>query len=118
MVSCGHTRPLHFEMAAGRCSAVDGHNLPLGFRDRETYRETALPLAPGDFLVLYSDGVLDVRSPRGDRFGERRLAALVEQNAHASPQELVDRIRRSLTSFSASPHFADDVTCVVVGMRL
>ena len=44
-----------------------------------TGRPTEVELAPGDVLVLYTDGVLDAALPGGERFGEARLRALVER---------------------------------------
>ncbi|MEW6754365.1 MAG: SpoIIE family protein phosphatase [Candidatus Latescibacterota bacterium] len=117
VVNCGHPRPVHRCSATGACTLVGGGNKPLGLAEREAYREAALPLAPGDLFVFCSDGVTALRSRTGEPFGEERLAELVAAQGEGEPQAVVEHIRRSLLSFSGSARFADDVTCVAVGVK-
>ena len=78
----GHPLPL-LRRGAGPCEKVGIPGLLLGaVPDYPKAQELTLVLAPGDSLLLYTDGVTDTPGPAG-RFGEERLRAAVD----AAPQE-------------------------------
>ncbi|HEX7730939.1 MAG TPA: PP2C family protein-serine/threonine phosphatase [Terracidiphilus sp.] len=58
--------------------------LPLGIVPGVSYQSVPLPLAPGDCLTLYTDGILEARSPSGELFGFDRLARLLAGNPSAA----------------------------------
>jgi hypothetical protein len=78
-------------------------------------RETEIQLAPGERLVLYTDGVTDSRSTAGERFGRRRLLATIERHQAGSAHDLVTAIRDAEAEFRGAAACADDVTIVAVG---
>ena len=61
-------------------------------------------------MLLYTDGVTEATSPRGEMFGKERLALLVKENAQHSAAELLQTIRQFLTNFTDGKPLADDVT--------
>jgi serine phosphatase RsbU (regulator of sigma subunit) len=71
-------------------------------------------LAPGDLVLLYTDGVTDMRAPGGERFGDERLVACVERARAGTAQEVVDAVAAELRAFQAEEPAADDVTIVAV----
>jgi sigma-B regulation protein RsbU (phosphoserine phosphatase) len=73
-----------------------------------------LDLASGDILVLYTDGVTEAVSPRGQPFGEDGLAAFVRDSAGLTAQELNRRLWRALQEFTGGGPLADDVTVVAI----
>jgi serine phosphatase RsbU (regulator of sigma subunit) len=62
---------------------------PLGPFPEIQYRVQPVDLAPGDRLVMVSDGVLEAGPARGDSFGPARLSALLEVTRARSPLECV-----------------------------
>ena len=59
LVDCGHTKPVYFRRQTGTCELLQGDNMPLGFSERESYRQVVFPLAvgrPGRLLFRWSDG--------------------------------------------------------------
>jgi phosphoserine phosphatase RsbU/P len=74
--------------------------------------DVALHLAPGDVLVLYTDGVTDTRGEH-ERFGARRLEALVGELADARADELVGGIDEALLAFQHGDQ-RDDVALLVL----
>jgi serine phosphatase RsbU (regulator of sigma subunit) len=81
------------------------------FRE-DPHHEGAVALAPGDRLVLFTDGASEAR--RGeDEFGEDHLAEFIAANRGAGAQALQQAIVEELTAFT-SGNFSDDVTLVVV----
>ncbi|HKO59442.1 MAG TPA: PP2C family protein-serine/threonine phosphatase [Thermoanaerobaculia bacterium] len=102
----------------GEVELVELSSPPLGVRlphGRPSERE--LPLAAGDTLVLYSDGVYETRTDAGETYGFDRLAALVRDNGDTTAAELRDAIVLDLERFRGPAQQADDVTVVVARMR-
>jgi phosphoserine phosphatase RsbU/P len=114
LVDCGHTEAIHFRHAEHACAMVRGTNLPLGVIEGEIYDQITVPFEPGDILLFYSDGVTEARNGTGEFFGSERLAELVRGFSHLDPEQLVERLRETVASFSGSERFADDLTCVAV----
>src|SRR5690606_22689053 len=60
-------------------------------------------LAPRDYLVLYSDGVIEAKNSRDEQFGIPRLATLLSEHARrgASPDDIVSGVLQEIQSFAA-----------------
>jgi len=114
LVDCGHTEAIHFRHAEQACAMLRGTNLPLGVIEGEIYDQITVPFEPGDILLFYSDGVTEARNRAGEFFGTQRLAELVRTCNRLEPEQLVERLREAVASFSGSGRFADDLTCVAV----
>lgn len=82
------------------------------FRDTP-YEERELALAPGDRLVLFTDGVSEAMNRGGEQFGEQRIEELVARAGDASAAQLQQTIVEAAGSF-ADGEFEDDLTLVVL----
>jgi phosphoserine phosphatase RsbU/P len=80
-------------------------------------RECVTQLDPGDLVLLYTDGVTDMRAASGERFGDDRLMAVVEDARRGSAQSVVDAIVGAIKAFQGDMPSADDVTLVAVRRR-
>jgi serine phosphatase RsbU (regulator of sigma subunit) len=109
--NAGHD-PAYLRTAEGVVElAVSG--MPLGAVAGAVYPEREAVLAPGDALVLYSDGLVEAHDPSGEMFGFPRLVAALAAPGAGRPltAELVDR----LAGFTgAAWEQEDDVTLVVL----
>ena len=114
LVDCGHTKPVYFRRRTGTCEILQGDNMPLGFSERERYRQVVFPLEAGDMVVFYSDGVTEARDTVGAFFGVDRLMEIIQAQHHLEPQPLIDAICRGVSAFTGTETWADDFTCVVV----
>jgi sigma-B regulation protein RsbU (phosphoserine phosphatase) len=112
-LNAGHNPPLIVH-AAGTVEQLASGGLPLGIKANAEYREGRTNLAPGDVLVIYSDGVTEAASPSGEEFGPTRLYEVVSRNVDASAAGIRDRIESALTKFSQGTQAADDITLVIV----
>lgn len=88
-----------------------GH-IPIGIDAEYDYAEATVMLGPGDRLVLYSDGVIEQRSPSGEPFGRERLIECLASTA--DPDADVEAIFRGLAKFSGSPRLDDDATAASI----
>jgi sigma-B regulation protein RsbU (phosphoserine phosphatase) len=85
----------------------------MGFVHDPPLTDDTLRLAPGDTLLLYTDGVTDA-SNEGDRFGDERLMRLVrELDAAAPPSELTEAIEETAVAHAGSQP-QDDMALVAV----
>jgi sigma-B regulation protein RsbU (phosphoserine phosphatase) len=89
---------------------------PLGLFPNATYDESTVKLAPGDFIVFFSDGIPDAINGDSEMFGSDRLTALLQQypTAHTSACAAVDAILEAVSTFQAGTDHFDDETLVVL----
>jgi len=114
--SAGHNQPLLYRSSDGRCQTLDAEGMIIGVQENVVFEDRTALLAPGDILLLYTDGVTETADSNGEMFGADRLADLLI-NIHKEPlQNIIDTIYRSIISFSGSNRLDDDVS--IVAMRV
>lgn len=112
-VNCGHNPPV-FLTADGAIQALDWSGPALGLFSEARYQTSQLELAPGDLLVLYTDGLTEARNNEGDFFEVERLEAMLRLNKSLPADGISQMIIREARHFTGSEVFSDDVTLVVV----
>jgi hypothetical protein len=115
LISCnaGHNPGFLFR-ADGTMVRLEEGGLMVGAFDFASYAEEESVLAPGDTLVLYSDGVTDAEAPGGEQFGEERLLASLERTRTHSPAAILEALLEDVRGFVGDHPPADDVTVLVV----
>jgi sigma-B regulation protein RsbU (phosphoserine phosphatase) len=113
-VNCGHIAPLLFHAGGGvEQLKTGGPVLSPGLGD-SPYRADEIELAPGDLLLLYTDGVVEIEAENGEDFGEERLRAIMQRSLHLPGSEIVRALIRATREFSGSDEYQDDFTLVIV----
>jgi len=113
-VSAGHVDCLLIR-ADGEAVRLCSTGAPLGLLPPGLpYDEVLVTVAPGDCLVLYSDGVADARSDSGDEFGDERLLDLLVGSRTQPASVVVDRVFESIDRFAAGAPQFDDITILVL----
>ena len=109
----GHPAPLHIQRQTGKVISLAGANSQpgpaLGAFDDATFPVGTAPLAAGDAILMYTDGLVDVADQTGQLYGEERLLALLQQHAGLPTAQLCDTILAAIHGFAAEPEFNDDV---------
>ncbi len=72
-----------------------------------------VPLAPGDLLVLYTDGVTEAENTDGKEFGESHLLGTLRSNFHLPVGPLLQAIVEAVQQFSSGSEQQDDITLVI-----
>ena len=67
-VDCGHTKTIHFQNKTKTINLLQGKNMPLGFSEKEIYKQFSIPLESDDLFFFYSDGVTENRNEKGEDF--------------------------------------------------
>lgn len=110
-VNAGHNPPFLFN--SGSCRRLNEGGFPLGIFPESEYDVGDAVLAPGDILVLYSDGVTEATSPGGEEFGESRLERLISACRGDPVASIRDQILRQVGTWSGKAGEEDDMTLVV-----
>ena len=116
-VNAGHTPGLIKRADSTQAEVILGDNLPIGVLAQERYTELRLPIAPGDSLLLFSDGITDAQCLSGEEFGQPRLAEAFSTWPQTTACQSVARlghIREVLQRFTEGATARDDQTALVV----
>ncbi len=113
LVNGGH--PPGLVLRGGRVESIPVPGTLLGVYPDLNLTEVRVPLAPGDTLVLYTDGVTEARGP-DDFYGAERLEALLASFAGQSPDVIVDGILAEVSDFQ-NGRLRDDVALLAVGVQ-
>jgi serine phosphatase RsbU (regulator of sigma subunit) len=121
----GHNPPLLLH-PSGEAEWLQEAGAPLGVMPESTYVPVETKLAPGDILVLYSDGVTEAQRatnepddddapPDPDEFfDEHRLESAVRDAAGKSATEIIAHVMDAIAAFTDGAEQSDDLTLVVV----
>ncbi len=110
----GHPPPVVFR--EGQFEILKRGGLPLGIFDKVNATVEEMELDPGDLVLLYTDGLVDVKSPDGDRFGMDKLFEVVSRNFRKDLKGLAEEIRGRVMDFSEGT-LEDDLTFLMIRRR-
>lgn len=116
--NAGHNPPLLWRAAEERFYPLAASCPLLGVLEEIEVNVTTLYLAPGDVLILYTDGISEALNPTFDEFGVSRLMATVQEMLEYSPAVSADDIRTAIATnvqeFAGEAVQYDDVTLVII----
>ncbi|MEI6084198.1 MAG: fused response regulator/phosphatase [Verrucomicrobiota bacterium] len=109
----GHPIPLHVRRQQALVTPLDFAAAKTGpalgvFPDSE-YAVASAPLAAGDLVVLYTDGVFEVTDKDNSEYGQDRLIEALRQRVHMQTPVLFNDLLDEVHRFSTRPEFTDDV---------
>jgi serine phosphatase RsbU (regulator of sigma subunit) len=111
--NAGHNAGL-LARAAGGCERLEGNGLPLGLFPVAKYERSEVTLAPGDLVVLYTDGITEAANATGEEFGIERLERVVQTYSREPLVALAVAIETTVEVFAEERRFADDRTLVIL----
>lgn len=111
-VSAGHL-PL-FHISAGSVRPCEATGVPLGMFCTTNFQVCQLALAPGDKLLLYTDGLTEMFNAAGDEFGVARVHSLAKKHARTEPQGILTACLEEIRNFSHAAKQKDDLTLMVL----
>ncbi len=107
----GHNPPLVYRKGEGRAEVLAvPKGVPLGVMDDFEYLVDREVLEPGDWLLLYTDGIVEAPDRENGEFGMERLQALLADHANSSPEALCRLITKAVEEYSEGLEQFDDVT--------
>ena len=95
-------------------TVFESNNLPLGLFSEQEFSASRALLAPGDTVVVFTDGISEARNEAGEEYGVNGLHSLVQEQCHSCPGELVSAFRRHFDQFRGARTRHDDETLLAV----
>jgi sigma-B regulation protein RsbU (phosphoserine phosphatase) len=86
----------------------------VGLFDSATFSEETVTLSPGDWLIVFSDGVSEAMSASGEEYGESRIVECVERNKTVEPRQLLEALFADVREFTRGAPQSDDITAMVL----
>lgn len=112
-VNAGHLPPL-VRRADGTFERLSQGAMALGLTEHTRYAAMTTELAPGDAVVLYSDGITEAESPAGVPFDEAGLERVLTARPDATAPDLSAAVMKAVTEHAQDHRFADDLSVVVL----
>jgi PAS domain S-box-containing protein len=111
LASGGHPPPMILR-SDGRVELVETSGTLVGALETARFEEREARLRPGELLLLYTDGAVELRR-RDLSFGERALAAVLREHAGESAEQVIDAVARRIEELQdGSPR--DDVALLAL----
>ena len=115
----GHPKPFFFRAADRAILELEEGGPLIGAFDRMDYDEGSLTVAPGDRILIFTDGVTEANGTDdpADLYGEERLRDAFIRHAHLPPDEAIEGILNDVKEFRAGAPFDDDVSMLLVAVE-
>jgi len=115
-INAGHNAPI-LRRQSGTIERLEAGGVPLGIQDGSAYETGSTTLAPNDWLVVFTNGVVEAINHLDEEYGETRLLSTLNAGVSSSPARLLSRIMVDLDFFVGTTPQHDDITCMLVAGR-
>lgn len=114
----GHCPVLYYSASKNKAEYFKDKGVALGMVRNNSYKNfveaNTFTYQPGDIMVLYTDGITEAKSKKGEEFGYDRLAAIVMEVKTLEPKQIQDYLISKLYEFSGTDNINDDYTTMIV----
>jgi serine phosphatase RsbU (regulator of sigma subunit) len=111
-INAGHCPP--FLLRNGTLEGLASTAMPVGLLERAAYTATEIRLAPGDKIIIFSDGLSEAEDTASSFFGLKRMKEIILAHSGASCAAIHDALMRSVEDYTAGALQSDDITLVVL----
>ena len=112
-INAGHNNPI-LRRASGQFERLDVGGLPFGIQPEAKYESATVTLAPGDWLIIFTDGLVEAENAQQAEYGEARLLTAIEAGKSVEPDEMLQRLMAEVDLFVGNTPQHDDVTCLLL----
>ncbi len=112
LMNAGHLPPLL--VGSAHIKELPKGDPAIGLKKGIRYKEQSVSLNPGEFLLLYSDGLTEARDENGTFYGDERLTALLKRNHGNSARQIAREILHSVKLFTGDAPKTDDLSFVIL----
>jgi sigma-B regulation protein RsbU (phosphoserine phosphatase) len=113
--NAGHNPPLVYR-ALGTIETLSPTGAAIGLVEQANFTQNSITLAPGDRVLLYTDGVVESMNREEKLFGQERLENLMRQNPGVSARTMIGTLKETLLKFSGSSSPTDDTTVIAINV--
>lgn len=112
-INAGHNNPI-LRRASGQIERLDVGGLPFGILPDAQYQSATVTVAPGDWLIIFTDGLVEAENARQEEYGEDRLLAVLGANTTLTPADMLKTLMAAVDLFVGNTPQHDDVTCMLL----
>ena len=114
--NAGHNPPLILSQTGGAPTLrrLECGGPIVGLFETAVYQEETVVLGPGDWLIVFSDGVSEAMSATGEEYGESRIVRCVQQSVGLEPRQLLESLFEDVRVFATGTPQSDDITAMVL----
>ncbi len=112
--NAGHDPALLFPGSEDSPRFLKTGGIPLGIKERFSFLEESMPFAPGDLLVIYSDGITEAFNSKEEEFGLDRLISTIAAYRKKPAQDLQQMILKAVAAHVGDSPQHDDITLLIV----
>ena len=117
--NAGHGPAFHLSRGPASIRTLETTGLPIGI-EQQIYPAAQAPVnvAPGDLVILATDGAIELKNAEGEMFGRPRLEQLVLQYQALPARELLAKLKSAILEFSRCEHLEDDITVLILERKM
>jgi phosphoserine phosphatase RsbU/P len=112
-VNAGHNVPI-LRKKSGAVERLEAGGIPVGIFAESPYQVGTTRLEGGDWLVIFTDGVVEAVNRKDEEYGEPELIRLVDRGSGAAPAELLRSLLAELDRHVGNTPQHDDITCLLL----
>ena len=107
--------PLYLLRAETRRFRIfDSNGLPIGIDINSRYNQKNIKVEPGDYIILFTDGLVEARNLKGEELGVNPILKFLASNSNREPDEVVRRIRNYIQDYAEKQSQHDDQTLIAI----
>jgi serine phosphatase RsbU (regulator of sigma subunit) len=112
-VNAGHNVPI-LRRKSGLIERPEVGGIPIGVLLDSAYQVGKTRLDRGDWLVIFTDGVVEAENAAGEEYDEPRMVRMIDRGAGATPPELLRDLLADVDQFVGNAPQHDDITCLLL----
>ncbi len=112
--NAGHGPLFCYRATRKACTLTKLDDVPIGIMEDVPYKQASVKLSPGDIVVLYTDGITEMRNEEKEEYGRLRLQRLIIDNSALTANDLVEKIVSDVDTFRGEVPPHDDMTTLVL----
>ncbi len=112
-INAGHNVPI-LRKKSGTVERLEVGGIPIGIFAESAYQVGTTRLEGGDWLVIFTDGVVEAVNSKDEEYSEPELIRLVDRESASAPAELLRRLWTELDLYVGNTPQHDDITCLLL----
>ena len=112
-VNAGHNVPI-LRKKSGVVERLEAGGIPIGIFAESPYQMGTSRLENGDWLVIFTDGIVEAENAKTEEYGEPELIRLVDRESASAPAEMLRKMLAELDRFVGNTPQHDDMTCLLL----
>ncbi len=111
--NAGHP-PMLLQKKDGSIKEIKSKGKLIGFSTKETWETIEVNLNKGDRIILYTDGIVEVKNFSGEQLGEDKFIDYIETYKYLNAKDLIEATKRMILDFCFQVNQEDDLTLIVI----